>query len=472
MKTRNFETPASSTGRYLNTGNGKSVQVIDILHPEYIAVIEPETAFWCLVKKEELADTLTGDEITRQLDKHYTAMQKEMDDLRFNLTPSAVYFNATDLCNLNCSYCYIPEPIRKDGKNMSFEQLSNSLSILKDYFKESITDDRKAQIVFHGSEPLMNKENIFKAIELFGNDFDFGIQTNGTLLEQEDFEFIKTHNVMLGLSIDGENAGVFDATRKNWDSKSVFNKVIETLEMCAGYHNLSVICTVTKENADSLVNMVDFLHEHGVEHCLLNQVRCTLEGGRQAKPADDVMAKMLIKALDRTYELYEKTGRKLVVVNFANILLSLLAPSARQLMCDISPCGGGRCFFAVSANGDVFPCSEFIGLPAFNSGNIFTNTLSEITSSKPFQMVTGRKVEDIDPCNRCAIRHFCGSPCPAEAYEINKAMNMPGAFCEFYEEQVRYALRLIADGKENAFLTDNWDSDTNEVFSFETLVKV
>ncbi|MCX6983207.1 MAG: hypothetical protein NT118_00460 [Lentisphaerae bacterium] len=31
-----------------------------------------------------------------------------------------------------------------------------------------------------------------------------------------------------------------------------------------------------------------------------------------------------------------------------------------------------------------------------------------------------------------------------------------GAFCEFYEEQVRYAFRLIAYGQENDFLPDSW----------------
>ena len=47
------------------------------------------------------------------------------------------------------------------------------------------------------------------------------------------------------------------------------------------------------------------------------------------------------------------SGRKLVVGNFANLLLGLVAPGARRLMCDISPCGGGRCFFAVGAGGEV-----------------------------------------------------------------------------------------------------------------------
>ena len=149
--------------------------------------------------------------------------------------------------------------------------------------------------------------------------------------------------------------------------------------------------------------------------------------------------------------------------------MGIVAPTARRLMCDISPCGGGRCFFAVSAEGDLFPCSEFIGLQEFCGGNLFKDEIRKTIESPAFQRVTNRKVEDIEPCSRCAIRHFCGSPCPAEAYEMNGGMNRPGAFCELYEEQVRYALRQIAEGREDAYLWDNWDSETSKTIDITSL---
>ncbi len=85
-------------------------------------------------------------------------------------------------------------------------------------------------------------------------------------------------------------------------------------------------------------------------------------------------------------------------------------------------------------------------------------------SSPAFRRVTGRKVEDIEPCKRCAIRHFCGAPCPAEAHELRGSLDKPGAFCELYEEQVRYAFRLIADGIEQEFLWEDWESETETTF--------
>jgi len=61
-------------------------------------------------------------------------------------------------------------------------------------------------------------------------------------------------------------------------------------------------------------------------------------------------------------------------------------------------------------------------------------------------------------------RDFCGSPCPAEAHEMNGGMHRTGAFCEFYEEQVRYAFRLIADDKVDAFLWDGWNKGLKDTF--------
>jgi uncharacterized protein len=216
----------------------------------------------------------------------------------------------------------------------------------------------------------------------------------------------------------------------------------------------------------SQAKIVELFHRLEVPTCMLNPVRCTLPGGYRQKPSDEDAAAHYMGALDRTYELYRKTGRKLVVANFANILISILAPTARRLMCDISPCGAGRCFFAVSSKGDMFPCSEFIGVKEFKGGNIFSDDIPAVLKTAPFRSVTERRIEGITPCSRCAIRHFCGAPCPAEAWTINGRMDSRGAFCRFYEEQVRYAFRLIADNKTDAYLLNGWDKGTLTTFNF------
>jgi uncharacterized protein len=460
---------ASSRGTHFNTGNGPSFQILDIGHAEYVGVVDPDTAFWSLIKKDKVGSALTDGAFLDQYKEKRAEIVEEMDALRFGLKPSAVYFNPTDRCNLNCKYCYIPEDIRRDGEHMPTEKLLQALGILKEYFKKTVPEGMLPQIVFHGAEPMLNREAVFAGIEAYANDFRFGVQTNGTLLDDEAIEFLTGREVSIGLSLDGHIRDVADRLRVTWGGDGVSGSVVDAVNKLKGYANYSVICTVTSENMNSLNDVVDYFHGLDVPYCMLNPVRCTQPAARTTKPADHELAACYLKALDRAQELYEQTGRKLIVANFANVLIGIVAPTARRLMCDISPCGGGRCFFAVSANGDMFPCSEFIGLQEFRGGNLFTDDIEQAIETPAFRKVTERKVEDIQPCAKCAIRHFCGSPCPAEAHEMNGGMDRPGAFCELYEEQVRYALRLIADGKEDSFLWEGWDSDTSTTIDITTL---
>ncbi|MBF0208399.1 MAG: SPASM domain-containing protein, partial [Oligoflexia bacterium] len=156
--------------------------------------------------------------------------------------------------------------------------------------------------------------------------------------------------------------------------------------------------------------------------------------------------------LDSSHQLFKQTGRKLVIANFANALAGILSPTERKLMCDISPCGGGRCFVAISAKGKIFPCSEFIGLTEFSCGNIKQGGIQSALEHSAMKMITTRSVEKIEPCNCCSIRHFCGAPCPAELMANNGNINTPAIYCRFYQEQIRYAFRTIVTGNEEDYL--------------------
>ena len=438
---------------------------VDIGHDVYAAVTDPKTAFWALVDKKRVTESSAGGSLIDSFRRHEEDFARELHALRFELTPSGVYLNPTERCNLNCTYCYLPSQQRSEGGHMSADKLLASLGKLRDYFRSVMPEGRKPRAIFHGAEPLMNKAAVFEAIDAFADDFAFGLQTNGTLLDDEAVEFLTSRNVSIGLSLDGPVAGITDATRQTWGGKSVHDKVLAAMNKLRGYGSWSVITTCTTENLPYLTQMVDLFHAHEVPTCMLNTLRCTLPGARGVKPADGDMAKAFFAAMDRTHELYRQTGRKLLVANFANILIGILAPTARRLMCDISPCGGGRAFFALAADGSLYPCSEFIGLPNFNGGNLLdAGGVDAALKSDAFRIVTSRDVDKFEPCNDCAIRHFCGSPCPAEAHEMNGGMDKIGAICEFYKAQVNYAMRLIADGKADDYLWDGWHDGTETTF--------
>ena len=96
----------------------------------------------------------------------------EMHTLRFGLKPSAVYFNPTERCNLNCTYCYIPEQMRRSGPaHVRGASCWRPWRSLKRYFRTTVPKGTLPQIIFHGAEPLLNREAVFAGIEQYARRF-------------------------------------------------------------------------------------------------------------------------------------------------------------------------------------------------------------------------------------------------------------------------------------------------------------
>ncbi len=447
----------------VNAGAGPHFDVLEVGHADYVALINADTAFWMLAPRAEALDYLLGPELPRAFREKEAQLAADLNTVRFGLLPSAVYFNPTERCNLDCGYCYLPREARRNGKDMEPARLLTALARLKYFFVGTLPEGARPQLVFHGSEPLLAREAVFQGIEQYAGYFRFGVQTNATLLDRESLDFLRAQGCGIGISLDGPTAEIANRTRRTWGGSGVFNQVSRALVDLADYPGLNVISTVTRENVTVLPELVELLHRQGVANALLNPVRGTQAGGRALMPDQSELAHYFFAALDRADELYEKTGRQLVIGNFANLLLGLVAPGARRLMCDISPCGGGRCFFAVGAGGEVAPCSEFLGLSEFHGGSLFETPVGELLKSQPFARVTGRVVEDLEPCKTCAVRHFCGAPCPAEVYASNGTLKAPAPYCDFYAAQARYAFQVIARGRLDAYLWDGWRDGLKEI---------
>jgi uncharacterized protein len=391
--------------------------------------VDPETNFWGIGEQKKLEEL-------------YSSVREEligeMKALRFSTDIILLYVNPTDRCNASCPYCYLPQNIKSRGKNMSYAELCTVVEKAIEFFDEK---GMKGSIVFHGSEPLMNKENIFRVIEDYYGKLHFGIQTNGLLLTEEDAEFIKEKRVNIGISLDSPDEKTNDSLR----GQGHYRKIVKALEWFSGYRGLNVVTTITKHNQKQLADMVRFLNDREVSLCLMNPVRGTQKGSLALRPEPREMAEYFIKAVDTAIEL-TKQGRRIVIGDFANLLLGIIAPSARVLMCDISPCGGGRRFFSVTANGECYPCGEFIGMQEFAGGNIFNNTIEDISNSESFRKVVSRAVEEIEECNVCLFKNICGAPCPAEIYSTDGSMYNKSYYCDFYKKVIEHAFRVILRG--------------------------
>lgn len=140
----------------------------------------------------------------------------------------------TQQCNLRCSYCTysgIYEGNRTHSANrMSFETAKKAIDF---FFCHSI-DNASLPIGFYGGEPLLEFDLIVKCVEYIeekneGKEIQFGLTTNGTLLEGERARYLVEHNFDISISLDGSQKE-HDACRKFPDGSGSFELVIKRVE--------------------------------------------------------------------------------------------------------------------------------------------------------------------------------------------------------------------------------------------------
>ena len=109
-----------------------------------------------------------------------------------------------DTCNFDCVYCdrsYIRDEI--GSQNMlkrNFDDIVKFLGLAREHAK-----DLKA-ISFHGGEPLLYVKRIDELMDsihpIFGEDVEYYITTNGSLIEENEWFFQKWNNIHITLSYD------------------------------------------------------------------------------------------------------------------------------------------------------------------------------------------------------------------------------------------------------------------------------
>lgn len=410
-------------------------------------IIDPDNLFWAISKKGNY-NSSSQRKVLSLYKRFKDKLDIQMQELRFKTMLNAIYIDAIDSCNANCPYCYIPLKVRKSKRQLSEAQLIWILKKIARYFKNQKRDSgNKPVIIFHASEPLLIKERIFNIITKFNHSFYFGIQTNALLLEKPDIKFLKENKVSVGISLDSYNHKINNRSRSSIVDSGNFNKALRAIEWFDGYEGLNVIATVTKYNVKTLLQFVRFMHTKKVPCVLLNPVRATRKSTIELRPTQKDLTMHFISAVEEAIKISQKQKRGIIIGNFSNIILGIVSPNARRLMCDISPCGGGRCFLTICSNGDIIPCGEFVGLKGFSGGNIFTSSIKETLNSSVFKKVRARIVEKIDECGNCIYRNICGAPCPAEIFSLNKDMYKISPYCDFFKELIRYAFKLVVTDK-------------------------
>lgn len=321
----------------------------------------------------------------------------------------------TEDCNLACEYCFVQ---KKFNKSMPIELAIDSINFLVLYSGNEET----LNVTLFGGEPLLEKENIYKIIdhcdkiekETGTKKIVFSATTNGTLIDEQLLQKIQGR-VNLLLSFDGDKE-THDRYRKDKAGNGTFDKILGKIKLLKKYQGwLGVRMTVMPETVHSLYNNVEFLFKSGINQFLIGL-------------ANDV------DWYEEALSEYESQMRKIGAFYLtkkkedAPIRITFFEKEKDELECseNVWGCGAGRNTISVTTNGDIYPCSKFVGYehfdcPELKLGNIYDG----ITNLEARKKLGKMKPESYEVCSSCDEMNACRGGCPADNYYKNKDLYIP-----------------------------------------------
>ncbi len=136
--------------------------------------------------------------------------------------PSYVIMQPTTLCNLDCDYCYLP--LRKVERRMPVAVAEAVAGSVNEWAQAA----GRFSVVWHGGEPLAaGRVNLGELMDVF-HGVEHHVQTNATLIDDAWCEFLKAHEVRVGVSVDGPEQ--FTAQRVDRAARPAYRQIMHGIE--------------------------------------------------------------------------------------------------------------------------------------------------------------------------------------------------------------------------------------------------
>lgn len=353
----------------------------------------------------------------------------------------AMCLNIAHDCNLRCKYCFASTgDFGKGRKLMTFETGKKAI----DFLLEKSLDRKNLELDFFGGEPLMNFDVVKQIVEYarsreaeYGKKFRFTITTNGVLLDDDKIDFINREMSNVVLSIDGRKE-VNDYMRKRVDGSGCYDKIMPAFKKLVekrGDKEYYVRGTFTKNNLDFSNDVFD-LYNNGFDQISVEPVVCEAS-------ADYAITEKELPAIFKEYERLaerilenEKKGKKF---NFFHFMLDLdQGPCAIKRL---RGCGCGNDYVAITPDGDIYPCHQFVGIEEFKMGNIDEGTFD--TKMKSYFSKT--HVYTKPECKKCWAKFYCSGGCNANNYQYaGDVHNAYKLSCQLQKKRLECAIMLKA----------------------------
>ncbi|AUS98729.1 thioether cross-link-forming SCIFF peptide maturase [Clostridium thermosuccinogenes] len=340
-------------------------------------------------------------------------------------------------CNLRCKYCFASTgDFGRHRSVMSPEVGKKAIDFL---LRES-GGRRNLEVDFFGGEPLLNfdtvKEIVNYALEKekeYNKHFRFTITTNAVLLNEDHKKFINEHMSNVVLSIDGRPE-VNDRMRFRIDGTGTYKDILPKIKDMAESRNQTnyyVRGTFTRENLDFSKDVIH-LADQGFKQISVEPVVAAKDSGYDLREED---LPVLFEEYEKLAYEYVKRQKEGNGFNFFHFMIDLnQGPCIAKR---ITGCGAGHEYLAITPEGDIYPCHQFVGMDDFKMGTVMDGKLN--TGIQNY--FSNSNVYTKKECMQCWARFYCSGGCAANEYQFNGDINVPYKVgCELEKKRVECAL--------------------------------
>ncbi|HME45227.1 MAG TPA: anaerobic sulfatase maturase [Syntrophorhabdales bacterium] len=322
-------------------------------------------------------------------------------------------------CNLSCHYCYY---LDKQQAYQKGELIRMPDDILEAYIAQHIdaSPNRVISFSWHGGEPTLLGLEYFRKIVAFQRKHKSphmsivnGIQTNGTLLDEDWCRFLAAEHFGVGLSLDGPKE-MHDQYRVTKSQEHTHERAMHGYSLLRQYRvPCDILCVVHEQNVHYPTEVYRFFKEIGAGYIgflpLVERLPDVEAGVSPRTVSAEAFGSFLCTIFDEW--LREDIGR--VKVQIFEEAAATAMGQEHSLCVFRKTCGDVP---VIEHSGDFFSCDHFVD-HEHHLGNIREIPLVELLESQA-QRAFGQIKSDGLPgsCRTCEVLPTCNGGCPKDRF--------------------------------------------------------
>ena len=311
-------------------------------------------------------------------------------------------------CNLRCEYCFYIDHL--DPNQIKTRMSDNVLKTM--IFKFMQTNQPQYAFGWQGGEPTLMGLEFFKKVVNFQQKFGKkgmnvanGLQTNGTLINDEMAVFFRKYNFLLGVSLDGP-AYIHDKYRKNIGGKPTHSRVLNGINILRKNNvEFNILTLVTNENVKKPEDLYRYFKENGFN--FLQFIPCVEFDQNNHLLPYSISGEDWGNFLNKIFDEWIKNDTKSISIRLFDSILEYIVYRSYNV-CQM----GDNCckYFVVEYNGNVYPCDFFVQ-DDLKLGNILTSKWKDFLNSPIYLKFGTQKATWNNLCQTCPFLELCHGDC-------------------------------------------------------------